>query len=70
MFLPNPFPETLLNSSDRIWELHPSHLISKGKHKFRGEKPFSIDVKGGEVANKGIIADTRKVAGMESIKID
>jgi hypothetical protein len=34
------------------------------------EKPFSIDVNGGEVVYKGRIADIRKVADMESIKID
>jgi hypothetical protein len=36
----------------------------------QGEKPFSIDVKGGEVADKGSFADTRKVGDKGSIIIE
>jgi hypothetical protein len=42
----------------------------KGSTSLRGEHPFSIDVKGGEVADRGRIADTRKVADRGSIRID
>jgi hypothetical protein len=33
-------------------------------------QPFSIDVKGGEVADKGRITNIRKVADWGSIRID
>jgi hypothetical protein len=36
----------------------------------KGGQPFSIDVKGGEVAYKGRIANTRKVVKRGSFKID
>jgi hypothetical protein len=35
-----------------------------------GDQPFVIDVKGGEVVDKGIIADTRKLVDRGSIIID
>jgi hypothetical protein len=34
------------------------------------ENPFSMDVKGGEVVDRGRIVDTGKVANRESIIID
>jgi len=34
------------------------------------EKPFSIDVKGREVVDRGIIANTKKVVDRGSITID
>jgi hypothetical protein len=36
----------------------------------QGEYPFSIDVKGSEVAYRGRTANTRKVGDRGSIKID
>jgi hypothetical protein len=35
----------------------------------QGEHPFSIDFKGGEVADRGRTANTRKIADRGSIRI-
>jgi hypothetical protein len=36
----------------------------------QGGKPFSIDAKGGEVVDRGRIADIRKVVDKGSIRMD